>query len=123
MQVMAELASYVQVPRSDVERGVITELIPIPESNLSEFNHLMKIRSGPEEPGRAYAKVRFRDLWFWVDLNDHSSKRTFTFIAMLMNMVEPDIASQGPQIVTPVREDGLRPDSDEEDEEEAEEES
>ena len=40
-----------------------------------------------------------------------------------MNMVEPDIASQGPQIVTPVREDGLRPDSDEEDEEEAEEES
>jgi len=123
LQILGELATYVQVPRSDIERGVLSELVPIPESNFSGFDHLMRIRSGPDEPTRAYAKVRYRNLWFWVDLSDHSSKRTFTFIAMLMNMVEPDIASQGPQVVTPVREDGMRPDSDEEDEEETEEES
>ncbi|MCP4007995.1 MAG: hypothetical protein GY726_00620 [Proteobacteria bacterium] len=125
-QVMGELATYVEVPQSDIERGVVTELVPIPETNFSGLNHLMKIRSGPEEPTQAFAKVRYRNLWFWVDRKDHPSKRTFSFIAMLMNMVEPDIASQGPQIVTPVREDGMRPsssDDDEEDEDGAEEES
>ena len=119
LQVMAELASYVQVSDEDIASGRIAYLQPVPEEDATGFRPLVRVRSGPVAPATAFIAVPYRGHWFWIAGTDHSSKRTFTFLSIMMNVIESDQQNPGGQIVIPVRDEELSPSKrDAEDEEE-----
>ncbi len=47
-----------------------------PESS----QHTVRIYSGKEKPATAFAAVRYRDYWFWVDNGDFRTKRALTVV-------------------------------------------
>lgn len=118
LQIMAELASYVQVPKEEIESGRIAYLQPVPEENITGFRPLVRVRSGPEAPATAFIAVPYRGHWFWIAGTDHASKRTFTFLSIMMNVIESDRQNPGGQIVIPVQDEKIVPSRKEEREEE-----
>jgi hypothetical protein len=62
---------------------------------------LAHIRSGAERPADAYAAVRYRDYWFWIDDRDVRSKRVFTFLLMFSSIAESGTVPQAPIITIP----------------------
>jgi hypothetical protein len=61
----------------------------------------VRIHSSRERPIDAYAAVRYRDYWFWIDDRDMKSKSEFLFILVLFSLAETGVAPQTPVITVP----------------------
>lgn len=72
--------------------------LPRPLRRGDRVQPLAHIHSGTERPGDAYAAVRYRDYWFWIDDRDLYSKRAFTFLMMFSSIAETGVAPQAPII-------------------------
>lgn len=83
-EIMAELASQVDVPEVHVAEGRTQKSHLEPD----DPERLVHIHSGEEKPAEAFVSVRFRDHWFWIDDRDLGSKRTFTFLMLLYNVTQ-----------------------------------
>jgi hypothetical protein len=51
---------------------------------------MVHVRCTPQKPpaGEAFAEVKYRDNWFWVDDRDLKSKRGLGFLMILFTLVE-----------------------------------
>ena len=47
-------------------------------------------------PTDAYAAVRYRDTWYWVDDRDLASKRAFAFMMMFFSLAETGTSAPAP---------------------------
>ena len=65
LQVMAAFASYMDVPEAHVRDGsvVAAQAGTVP----AERAEGVRIRSGTEKPADAFAAVRYRNHWYWID--------------------------------------------------------
>ena len=61
------------------------------------------MRNGEAAPADAYAAVRYRDRWFWIDDRDHQSKAMFTSVLFLLSLTETGQAQGGPVVTIPAR--------------------
>ena len=93
LQIMAELASNIEVPEKDVVEG---RVYPTP-AEAPGFEPLIRVRSGDSLPDDAYVGVKYRKQWFWIDDRDISSKRVFAFSMLLFSLTET-----GPQTGAPI---------------------
>ncbi len=85
LQIMSAMASYTDVPAADLKDGTA---LPVPESpDSANVGDPVKIKCSPEKPAHAFAMVRYRDQWFWVDDRDARTKRVFTSIMFLFTMM------------------------------------
>jgi hypothetical protein len=95
-QLMMELAALTSVPPEHVVEHRTYG------GNLHQGNEkaalppLMKIQSSVEEPNDVFARVRYRDHWFWIDDRDFQSKRVFTFLMVLFTLSETGQKLQQP---------------------------
>ena len=96
LQILIELASHINVPPEDVAEGRVYEA---PEMPTPGFPDLINIHSGSKRPADAYAAVRYRDMWFWIDDRDLNSKRMFSFSMLLFSLTETG-RQEGVPIVT-----------------------
>jgi hypothetical protein len=97
LQVMVTLAVFVEVPEDHIEDRRAVKLEVIPPEDESGLPPLIRIHSGKSEPERAYAKVRYRDHWFWIEDGDPNSKRTFSYVSLLLTVTETGSA-HAPQL-------------------------
>ncbi len=81
---LSTLGAYVEVPAEDLTSGVAPDIGAL-DASASRF---LRIHSGSEPPSRPHVAVRYRDHWFWIDHTDADSKRTFAYLALLMNLTE-----------------------------------
>ncbi len=81
---LSTLGAYVEVPAEDLASGVAPDIGAL-DPSASRF---LRIRSGSEPPPRPHVAVQYRDHWFWIDHTDADSKRTFAYLALLMNLTE-----------------------------------
>lgn len=72
-------------------------------SRESPGGALIRIQSGAERPEDAYAAVRYRDLWFWIDDRDLRLKRVIMFLMVFASLAETGTAPQTPLITLPAR--------------------
>jgi hypothetical protein len=96
LQIMAELASNIEVPEKDVAEGRVYAPAEAPE-----FEPLMRVRSGDSLPADAYVGVKYRKQWFWIDDRDISSKRTFAFSMLLFSLTETGPSAGAPIVTVP----------------------
>jgi hypothetical protein len=101
LQILTAFASYVDVPESDLTAHRATPAVarPLKEGRTDGI----RIRSGTEQPKDAYAAVRYRDHWFWVDDDNWLAKRALTSVMFLFTMAESGGPDQLPLITIPAQ--------------------
>jgi hypothetical protein len=100
LQVLVELSATVDVPKRDLEEGRVAKLRPRPTANVSGIGPLMDIRSGSKAPSDAYVACKYRDKWFWIDDTALMSKRTFTYLTLLLTLNDSDAGAGAPLVIT-----------------------
>lgn len=95
-QVLIELASHVAVPPEHILERRTPGALPVPPEGTPRLPPFASIQSGTERPGETYAKVKYRDHWYWVDDQDFRSKRAFTLLTVLFTLSETGAKIQQP---------------------------
>ena len=96
-QVLIELASLVSVPSEHVaDHRTYGETLKLAEGK-PPLPALVTIQSSSEEPTDAFARIWYRDHWFWIDDRDFQSKRVLTFLMVLFT-----ISDTGQKIQPPI---------------------
>jgi hypothetical protein len=102
LQVMIDLASQIEVPAADIADGRVYSPQHTAEQQRM-FPPMLAVRSGSSPPEDAYAAVRYRDQWFWIDDRDQQSKRTLLFLMMIFSLTESVPAQPAPVVTIPAR--------------------
>ena len=59
------------------------------------------MRARASAPGDAFAAVKYRDYWYWIDDRDYKSKGVFTFLMIIMTLSEKDDKVPAPVVTIP----------------------
>jgi hypothetical protein len=101
LQIMAAMASYADVPESDLKEGRATPSLQTTNSVVN--SDPVEIRCSKNKPADAFAAVHYRDQWFWVDDRDWRTKRAFTAIMFLFTLAETGGDEKLPLITIPAQ--------------------
>lgn len=99
IEILGNLGAQIDVPRDDVADG---RTYPT-QMSLGELGSLpvLDIQSREFSPFGAFVSVEYRDHWYWIDDRDYASKRVFTALMLLVNLVERPGEVQLPVITIP----------------------
>ncbi|MGZ8201504.1 MAG: hypothetical protein ACXWTP_05240 [Methylosarcina sp.] len=96
-QILNQLASNVDVPPEHIAEQ--RTYPPIPElGGTQSLPPLIKIHAEKSRPADAFAAVKYRDYWYWIDDRDFRSKGIFTFLMIIMTLSETEDKAQLPVI-------------------------
>ena len=99
MQIMVVLAGQIDVPQEHVSEGQTVPSLDTPDSTDEKIGQLIKIKSGKDEPEKAFVAVKYENHWFWIDKRDFTSKRVFAFLMILFSLTETG-SKEGLPLVT-----------------------
>jgi hypothetical protein len=99
IEIMANLAARVEVPAGDVAAGRTypTQAGPAELPSLPYLS-VMARELRPFEP---FVAVNYRGTWYWIDDRDFESKRVFSTLMLLLNLVDKGREVQLPVITIP----------------------
>jgi hypothetical protein len=101
LQILGAFASYIEVPEAHLEDR---SAVPALEGSAPEGRQdRVRIHSGTEEPANAYAAVRYRDHWFWVDNGDWQTKRALTAVMFFFTLAETGAGDNLPLVTIPAQ--------------------
>ncbi|HXC99280.1 MAG TPA: hypothetical protein VN048_08055 [Verrucomicrobiae bacterium] len=101
LQIMGAMASYTDVPESDLKDG--RALPSASSTNNADISAPVRIRCSKDKPGDAFAAVHYRNHWFWVDDRDWRTKRAFTAVMFLFTMAETTGDEKLPLVTIPAQ--------------------
>lgn len=101
MQILAAFASYVDVPEADQLHH--SALPAVGNSTQESGSQPVRIYSGKGRPPAAYAAVRYRDSWFWIDDSDWKTKRALAAIMFFFTLGETGGNANLPLITIPAQ--------------------
>lgn len=101
LELMLELGFFIDLPPEHAADG---RTLPGRGQPGAVSNHsVLRIHSGAAAPADAYASVRYKDHWFWIDDRDIVSKSTFTFLLILFSLAESGQPATAPIVTVPSR--------------------
>jgi hypothetical protein len=95
MHVTQILAVHVEIPDADVAEGRARPGSTVSKPDRGEGAGI-GIRSSTTRPSVAYAAVRYRDRWFWIDDRDLASKHLFSLLMLLFTMTDTSGEGRAP---------------------------
>jgi len=98
IHILMTLAGGVEIPAEDVDTGRASPGFAPAETDASGRPRF-RISSAVERSPDAFAAVRYRDRWFWIDDRDMASKRMLSFVLALFAVAETS-PRQGLPVVT-----------------------
>ncbi len=102
MQILADFASYIDVPEADLAEGRVYDPHRTAKQLLL-FPPILRVHSGPSAPDDAYVAVRYRNHWFWIDDRDTRSKSMFNSVLLLFSLTESQQVHTQPLVTIPTR--------------------
>ncbi len=84
VRILSELSSFVEVPVEHLANGSAP---PIGEQDPGA-QPVFRVCSGSEEPCDSFAAVRYEDHWFWIEKSDSHSKRTMSYLLVLLALAD-----------------------------------
>jgi hypothetical protein len=102
LQVMIDLASFIDVPAADVAEGRVFA----PQRSAEQqqmFPALLVVRNGSSAPPDAYAAVPYRNSWYWIDDRDQKSKQILSFLMVMFSLTEGAPSQAAPVVTIPAR--------------------
>jgi len=100
-QIILELGADVEVPAEHVAERRTYPPIPAPAGGPEALPPLVRIQSGTSRPADAFAAIKYRDHWYWIDDRDFKSKGTFTFLMVIMTLAEKEDKAPQPVVTIP----------------------
>ena len=101
LQIMGAFASYLDVPEAHLKDH---SAVPAFENAAPESRrNKVRIHSGKEKPANAFAAVRYRDHWFWIDDGDWQTKRALTAVMFFFTLAETGGTEKLPLITIPAQ--------------------
>ena len=101
IQIMQAFASYLDVPEAHLKAHRATPAFE--NANADSRLQPVRIHSGKEKPADAFAAVRYRDYWFWIDDGDWKTKRALTAVMFFFTLAETGDAGKLPLITIPAQ--------------------
>lgn len=102
LQVLIDLAAYIDVPEADLAEGRVYAPQRTPEQERM-FPPLLRVRCGATAPSDAHVAVKYRNQWFWIDDRDSGSKQIFNFMMFMFSLTETGSAQAAPIVTVPAR--------------------
>jgi len=101
MQMLAAVSARVQIPEQDLaeKRAIPGALNHAGAGSLDNVT----VKSSAIPPDQAFASIRYRGHWFWIDDCDLETKRVFSFIMLAFTLLEDDQASSPLQLTIPAQ--------------------
>jgi len=101
LQIMGALASYVDLPEEHLNSHRAT---PSFEKTAPEDRSAgVQLHSGKDKPENAFAAVRYRDYWYWIDDDDLLTKRAFTAVMFFFTLADTGNNEKLPLITIPAQ--------------------
>jgi hypothetical protein len=105
IEILTNLAALVEVPTDDVAAGR-TYPAQLSPAELRALPDLTVTSSATRPwdafvPRDSFVAVEYRDTWYWIDNRDFGSKRVFTALMLLLNLVDKGGEAQLPVITIP----------------------
>ena len=99
LQIMGAFASYMDVPEAHVKDGSATPGLQATRTPATG----VRIHSGTDKPADAFAAVRYRDHWYWIEQGDWQTKRALTAVMFFFTLADTGPAEQLPLITIPAQ--------------------
>ena len=83
LEILLDISSAIEVPADDVRAGIA----PAPASfagDGDDYPPLIRIHSGAQPPERPFVTVEYQGHWFWIEESDFRSKRTISYLLVLL---------------------------------------
>jgi hypothetical protein len=101
LQIMNAFASYLDVPEAHLNDH--SALPAFEGAAPGSRQDRVRIYSGTEEPANAFAAVRYRDHWFWVDNGDWQTKRALTAVMFFFTLADTGAGENLPLVTIPAQ--------------------
>jgi hypothetical protein len=101
LQILAAFASYLDVPEAHLKDH--SAMPGFENSTTEESRDRVRIHSGKDKPTAAFAAVRYRDHWFWIDDGDLKTKRVLTAVMFFFTLAETGGNEKLPLITIPAQ--------------------
>jgi hypothetical protein len=95
--ILSSLAARIQVPDADIAAGRTYQTRLAPVGLIPQLAVKHQVLS----PESTFAAVEYQGTWYWVDDTDYASKRVFTGLMLILNVVEKTGQPQLPVITIP----------------------
>ncbi len=102
MDIIIELASQIDVPSEHAADGRTYATSSEIGEGEGQVPPLLRVHCSREKPAESFVAVNNRDFWFWIDDRDRKSKTIFTFLMIILSLVETGPAPQGPTVTVPI---------------------
>ena len=97
LQILGAIASFVDVPAEHTQgNSVAPTLVNMPADRA-------RIHSGRDKPEHAFAAVKYRDYWFWVDESDFVTKRVLVAVMFFFTLADTGSDTKLPLITIPAQ--------------------
>jgi hypothetical protein len=93
--IIGNLAWRFEAPPEHVEEG---RTLAAFKNEGSALDPIIRVKYASDPPEDAFAAVRNRDYWFYIDDRDMASKRTFGFLQIVLSLAETGEAGHGPLV-------------------------
>jgi hypothetical protein len=99
IEILGNLAAQVEVPAGDVAAGR-TYPTQVSPADLPALPNL-SVMSRELRPFESFVAIEYRGAWYWIDDRDYTSKRVFSILMLLLNLVDKGGEVQLPVITIP----------------------
>jgi len=99
IEILGNLAAQIEVPAGNVAAGRTYPTQAGP-AELPALPYLA-VRAREIRPYEAFVAIDYRDTWYWIDDRDYGSKRVFSILMLLLNLVDKSGEVQLPVITIP----------------------
>jgi hypothetical protein len=99
IEILSTLAAQIEVPAGNVTGGRTYPTRPRP-ARLEALPSLA-VRARELRPYEPFVAVEYRGTWYWIDDRDYASKRVFSTLMLLLNLVDKAGEAQLPVITIP----------------------
>jgi hypothetical protein len=102
MEIIIEMSSQIDVPDEHVAEGRTYATAPEVGPGPGRVPPFSRVHTSKERAAQAFAAIRTRGYWYWIDDRDRLSKVHFTFLMVLFSLTETGSPPQAPLITVPV---------------------
>jgi hypothetical protein len=101
LQIMGAFASYLDVPEAHLKDH---SAVPGFENSVpASRRDPVRIHCGKDKPAAAFAAVRYRHHWFWIDDGDWQTKRALTAVMFFFTLADTGAHESLPLITIPAQ--------------------
>lgn len=102
MDIIIELCSQIDVPAEHAAEGRTYATSPAIGEGKGQVPPLIRVHTGKDKPSDSFVAINNRNYWFWIDDRDRQSKTIFTFLMILLSLVETGPSPQAPLVTVPI---------------------